>query len=615
MPTIPKVTDYGARPSLRSSRVDIPGAGDTGTGEALAKAADAFATIYGQQKTKDDRLNYSLAKNELLTADITEREKLREDEDYATYDERYSTGYNVARDEIYGRYPDISPADAKLLDSESDLIRERGRVQIGERARVVKIDNERGTIEENLVIAREQVQNESRAVANEVMLAQLENIKAGEENGIYKPAQALNLSQKFVSDTAHASLTGMDVEDRIEEIELTLAKRKAHGPIDIEDIRAGKGSGSIGDFLNKDVLVEMLRKAKAEHKQSSINSDVFAIVDQVTAALPETDARSLASRKKMAREMLDKGDPDYGTKRATLERVLGQRNNEDVAIKNLGVHEISQNLMDQIRDGKGFDELWEGDIQELSPQQQKFIKDFADNWQDNEGFADATNPDMAYAWSNFTPTQMVNAQINGAEWRTQFTRDDWNRMIEVQKAYRDSPGKDPNIFSGDSADAVLKNMLITGKRAVFDEVPKPGSDDYERYLRIDKAVNDAITDASLAQWRETGSGKMLPQQIREITAQTVGQMVFIDDAFWNTEMHHAGLTEAERRSGDIYVDIDEIRAKRAPADAQGTPQNMEQFIRNMAGARGEGLSDRKIEKAYFFWIEGNQAEFEAILTE
>ena len=100
MPKIPQDIDYGPRPSLRSSRIDLPGTGETATGEALSRASEAFTQIYAQQKAKDDRLNYSLAKNELLTADISEREKLKDDEDYATYDERYSTGYNTSRDDI-----------------------------------------------------------------------------------------------------------------------------------------------------------------------------------------------------------------------------------------------------------------------------------------------------------------------------------------------------------------------------------------------------------------------------------------------------------------------------------------------------------------------------------
>ena len=615
MATIPEAPDYGARPSLRSNRVDLPGTGDTATGDALARAAGTFAQIYGEQKSKEDRLNYSLAKNELLTADITEREKLRDDEDWQTYDDRYSTGYNTTRDEIYARYQ-LSPGDARLLDAESDLIRERGRVQVSDASRVTKLDNEQARIEGNLVTAHEQVLNADPATANDIMLTQLENIKAGEEAGIYTDAQALVRSQKFVQDTAHARLIGMDVADRITELELSLAHRKARGPISIEDLQAGKGSGSIADFLNKDTVAEMLRTAKDEDKHSTMQGDVFSIIDTVVADYPETNAASLASRKKVAREMLDKSDPEYGAKRNFLEQELSQRNAEDKAIKDLSIYEIELRLMDQIREGKSFGELFAGDISLLSPQQQKFVKDFADSWQDNEGFADSTNEDMAFAWHhNFTPSQKVNAQINGAEWRTQFTRQDWNRMIQEQEAYANAKGKDPNIYRGDPDDELLKNMLVGGTHSLFSKVPKPGTNDYRRYLRIDGAVNRALTDASLVKYLDSGSGYLSPQEVQEITAQTIGQIVYIDDWGSNTKTIVPGLSEAEKASGAVYIDIDEIRGISAPADSQGDPQNMEQFMRQFAGAKGDGLSDRTIEKAYFLWITGDTAGAEALLSD
>jgi len=612
MPQIPEAPDFGARPSLRSNRVDLPGAGDISTGEAVAKAANTFAAIYGEKKRKEDRLNYSLAKNELLNADIAQREALRDDEDWHTYDERYATGYNTTRDEVYGRYS-LSPDDMQLLDSESDLIRERGRVQVADASRVVKLDNETAKIEANLLLAREQVLNADPATANDIMLTQLESIYA---NTAWDDTQKEARAQKFVQDTAHGRLIAMEVKDRIAELELSMAKRKARGPISIEDLQAGKGSGSIADFLNKDTVAEMLRKAKDEDKLSTIQGDVFGIIDQVVADFPETDAASLAARKKSARALLDRSDQDYGAKRNFLEQELSERNREDLAIKNLGVTELELEMMDQIRAGTSLGGLSPGDMSLLSPQRQKFIKDFAAQWQRDEGYAAASVPEKFHEWYQLSSKEQLQTNLNTAEWISQLDRSDWDRMVREQDAMKKGAetAKDPNIYRGDPDDELLKNMLVGGPHSLFDRIPAPGKKDYDRYLRIDGAVNRALTDASLQKYNETGSGYLSPQEVQEITAHTIGQIVYVEGWFSGTPRTQIGLSEEERTSGEVYVDIDEIRGIAALPDSQGNPQNMEQFLRNFA-VNGDNVSERDIEKAYFLWISGQTAEAEALLSE
>lgn len=617
MPKLPQAIDYGARPSLHSGRVDMPGTGDLATGAALATAAGTFAQLHGQQKAREDRLNYSLAKNELLTADITAREGLKDSQEWDTHDQTYTDTYTAAQDEILARYG-LGPADRSLLGAQSDLIRERGRVQVGSDVRAGKLLQQRATIGENLIIAREQVLNETPKIANEIMLTQLENIEAAVAEGVYTPTEGLGLSQKFVADTAVARLDTMDAEPRIKELELTLAKRTAHGAISIEDIRAGKGSDSIADFVPRDVAQDMLDKAKEENKISNIQGVVHGLIDEMGELYQLTDANSLSLRKREGRKRLKAqygDDPNYGSMRDSYESQQSQRNNEDRGIDELARSEIDRTLSKLLDEGVNYHQLPAGAMKLLSKEDKAGLRRYAEQVQSNEGFAVATNPDMAYAWNHFTPTQMVNTNINGTEWRSQFSRTDWNRMIEVQQAYKNSKGKDPNIFSGDSPDQVLKNMIV-GRGKLYDRVPKPGDTEYERYLRIDTEVNNALTDASLVQFVETGSGKLLPQQIREITAQTIGQIVYVD-VFWGggDPRHMAGLSQGEKDSGKVYVHINELRSIDAEVDSQGNPQNMEQFIRNFAGTGGEKLSDRKIEKAYYLWITGDTAGAEALLTE
>ena len=102
MATLPDAADYGARVALRSSRIDIPGQGEMAVADALANAAQTFTNMAIEHKQKDDALSYSNAKNEYLTADIQERAKLADDENFATHDQRY-------REAMKGHYERLFP--------------------------------------------------------------------------------------------------------------------------------------------------------------------------------------------------------------------------------------------------------------------------------------------------------------------------------------------------------------------------------------------------------------------------------------------------------------------------------------------------------------------------
>jgi hypothetical protein len=79
----------------------------TNTGSELADAvissASAFDSILKDKKQKQDRLSYALARNELQTADMDARTALAEDQDWQTHDEKYSTAYKDAADQIIAR--------------------------------------------------------------------------------------------------------------------------------------------------------------------------------------------------------------------------------------------------------------------------------------------------------------------------------------------------------------------------------------------------------------------------------------------------------------------------------------------------------------------------------
>ena len=608
--TLPQAADFGARESLKSNRLDMPGSADVATGEALSRAAGVFTKVVGERKDKRDRLNYSLAKNDLLQADIANREKLKGDEDYATYDERYSEGYNTARDEIYSKYQ-LTADDGAILDAESDLIRERGRVQVGDASHKVKRDNEQTSVETNLATAREQILSLDPASANELMLNQLDSIQAAVENGIYSDAEGLALSQKFVQDTATARLISMEPEDRIRALEQSLTKRKLDGAISVEDIQAGKGTGSIADFINRDTAQKMLEASQETASIDDRLTGAFSAVDEAFRLHPEPED---AKKRDRVIAELTKNMPDAGRVRKEANIIHRAKTASDSTAEEAGKAVEYEDWGAKIIDGThAFSEIPADARGYMGADKTAKLLRLAEGIQTRDGFGEYDDVDTEYKWLRMTREQKAAENLKTADWMPFLSRSTWDEFAREQKVYNDATasGKDPNIFGGDNADEVLRDML-TGPNALFDRVPKPDTDEARRYSYLSRKVDRALKDASLEQYATTGSGKLLPQKIDEITSQVIGRVVYIDDWGSDTKTLDTDLTKTQKAGGkNIYIDIGDVRGDSAPSDSMGNAQNMEQYLRNIAG---KDVSTRTVERAYYLWVSGDAAGAEELLT-
>lgn len=608
---------YGARPSLRTNRIDQP-ADPTIIGDALIRASQTFTQLAGEHKEKTDRLNYSLAKQELLKADLEEREKFKDDDDWETYDSRYRSSMLTRREEISQKYR-LSPRDSQLWNAEADYITERSSVSVLAEARTERRIQTRANIDENLIEVREEVLNADPQTANDLMINSIEQLRAAEEQGIYDEQELLAKIQSTVTDIATGRLDAMEVQDRIAELELSLAHRDARGPITIEELEAGGGSGSIADYLHRDVAQKMLDAALEEDRISGIQGEVFRIIDAVMIDIPGTNAQDRAAQLTAARNMLDRNDPEYGAKRNFLEQEIAQRQNQRESIVNQADMEMERGLVDLLDNGATYGSLSPGILSRLPRERREALQRYAVNVQERDGYAESSDSEVLSRWYSLTRQEKMDANLNDIDWKNGMDRQDWERALREQAAYRDAQvaNKDPNIYRGDPDDEVLRNLLV-GRGKFFDRIPTPGSADYDRYVRIDDEVNRRLMDASLQKWQETGSGYLFPQEVREITAQTVAEVVYIRDGgfmFFDEPVLQAGLSAEERLSGDVYeLPIAEIRAIPAGTDSQGRSINMEEYLRNIAGANSDNLDDEDIEQIYFLWKNGMVAEAEARLT-
>lgn len=205
MARIPQVLDYGARPSLRTNRVDLPGQGDLAVADALGNAANAFATISQERRQQDDARRYLTSKSELLKEDIRIRRELAEDPTaWRDYDERYRGAIKDSRDRTGGEV--LSIADRREFDAEADLMVERGATSLREIGRRHEIDEANATLDGIVDGFVESIPLEDPAQRNDLVLTMRRLIKSYEDEGFLSRTQGRTKSQDAVQRVALASL-------------------------------------------------------------------------------------------------------------------------------------------------------------------------------------------------------------------------------------------------------------------------------------------------------------------------------------------------------------------------------------------------------------------------
>lgn len=623
MPRMPDVTDYGRRPSLRSNRVDVPDQSGLMMAEALVSAESAFVGMLKERKGKRDRLNYALAKNELLQADITERQKLRDDEDWATYDERYTEGFNGRRDEIIGKYI-RDPSDQALFAAESDLMRERGRINVADASRRVEIDEKATTLDAQIIRGRELILIADPATANDQMLSLLDSIKAAEAEGILTDAQALEKSQKLTTNLATGRLVNMEPELRQQELEKSLAARSATGVITDEDIREGRGTGSIADFLPADVAKKMLETTKKENDLNAEYEFAINLRDQADAMFPEDSQAMMKYIREQSKGQEAKTRAraeQFGRQLAEERRVIAREERDDIMV-------AAGELLNQADEAGNFlygiEDLPRDDLAKLSPGQRAQLeayhnqlrnrRQFAEftNWhrEERDGNGDVVKP--AYStWTSMSPEEKSAADLTNPMWHTNFEQGVWKQMADEQEKIRGGNLKEKSIQTLD--------QIMTDVWAGELGLPRTGrSDDEDRmYYMMRSEFASRIDQESDMKY----GGQSVPDDRRKEIAREV-----MARGVWERDQGLAGIFGRDSKEPvpvatvdpdnfrDYYVPIDNWRNLTTTVligqNREPVQITWEKYLTNMAQNELDGRvpNQKDLENAYAQIIIGGEPE-------
>jgi len=448
MATLPQAADYGARVQLRSDRIDVPGSGELAVASALERAASTFAGMAIEHKQKDDALSYASAKNEYLIASIQEQEKLKDDMNFDTQDDRY-------RGAMAGHYERLFPTvnskrDQQLFDAEARLMNERGSVTVKDGARKKRIDNALAQFNSHAQDARAIILTANNAQdAQEAMFGVLEEATALRDAGYLDAAEYKKVLQIWVQDTAFARLRAMDPAEREKHLEATVTHRRTTGkPITEEDIKAGLGSGSIADFLPLDTAVAMLESTQKAIDIDATLGSAQAIFD-VASSASQTDSGAMMDS---IRELTKDADPATREKALVLGRQeRDDRRNELVDDQNrimtAGSAGIRNGINPNEMDPDDLAVLSGGQVRVLEAEWQAFLEDreFGEATMWTKTQADESGMPVSYAmWRDRTDEQKVLIDLQSAEWRMSMTKEVPKSLVDEQDLLK----KGGSLFDG-----------------------------------------------------------------------------------------------------------------------------------------------------------------------
>ncbi|MBP5059139.1 hypothetical protein HUS95_28945 [Pseudomonas chlororaphis] len=191
-----------------------------GTREAEANAklgqtiGGAITGLADQAIEKRDRYNSALAKSSFLKAQIDLENELDQDQDYATYEKRYTERMNKARDQAAGLI--TSPGERALFQQDLDLNIQRGLGNVMQKAKNKEKDVGRGALLDTIATNRETaLRSTDEATRASVIQSTTDAINGAMDRGYLTAQEAVKMRQGATEDYALASVQMLDPSGRL----------------------------------------------------------------------------------------------------------------------------------------------------------------------------------------------------------------------------------------------------------------------------------------------------------------------------------------------------------------------------------------------------------------
>lgn len=215
MPQLPSVN--APLPVAQATRgvVTYDGTQAAGASAQVGQAIGGALTEYADRAIqKQDRYNFALAKSSFLKSQIEAENELDQDQDYPTYEKRYTEKMTKARDQAVALIG--SPSDRALFQQELDLDIQRGLGAVAKKAKSKEIDVGRGALMDTIATNREAALKSTDELARaSVIKSTTEAIDGARDRGYLTEQEAVRMRQGATEDYALASVQMLDPSGRL----------------------------------------------------------------------------------------------------------------------------------------------------------------------------------------------------------------------------------------------------------------------------------------------------------------------------------------------------------------------------------------------------------------
>lgn len=227
--------------------------------EGAIQLAQTVGAVADRFQEREDQFNYAQAKSTLLQADIEARRALEDDNDWESYEKKYSERMAKARESasklIRGK------RDRSLFEMDAKLDFERGLGEVRTFAKQKEVRWGRSTLDQALEANRAAALNaKDEATRTQIITASKELIQGAVQKRYYEEDEGTNLFQSFRDNYALGFLEMQPAEKRIELL---------------------SSKGTVAEYLQPDVRAKLLEAAKNENRQLTVRRESQAQEDAI----------------------------------------------------------------------------------------------------------------------------------------------------------------------------------------------------------------------------------------------------------------------------------------------------------------------------------------------
>lgn len=259
MPKLPDASVFGARPTPQSGRgistyrAGIAERAMYDAGQALSGAGDDIYRVHKEQEEKKNRFELARARSHFLTSSIAAESELDNDQNFDSYEKRYTERMGKVRKEAAALISD--PYQRDMFDVEVDTDLARGIAQVKGKADSKRKDFGSATLFDTLKSNRDMA---LRATDETTRTAIIENsadlIQGAYDRGYISADNAVRQRQAFIEDYAFSRAQMLPPEEQIK----LLNPGENGGITTLQNITsmAGKNNGVDGSVLFRIAMLE-----------------------------------------------------------------------------------------------------------------------------------------------------------------------------------------------------------------------------------------------------------------------------------------------------------------------------------------------------------------------